>query len=294
MITTIDIGGTNIRMAYWKDGKMQKITKVKTEPKNWIKNVKEIAKFINEAPEQVKAIGVGMPGLADYKNGKFINPPNLRGWWNLDIKTELKNLTKISNIFFENDAKLMALANHKELGYTEKDITQFFTVSTGLGAGLIINDQIFQGSQGWAQEVAHLPVNTFSEKNSYSKGALEYFASGGGLAKRAEKYIGNISTKELFDMAKKGDACAKEIVDQGIESLANLIAIVGALINPTSVVFDGSVARYDTWYVERAFELSKERMYSLQGESIKMHISKLGDDSTLIGAYYLAKKMIGE
>lgn len=287
MKLTIDIGGTNIRLALWSDGKIVQTERFKTNPDDFEASLDQVILFVNGF-DNIDAIAGGMPGPANYEKGIFINPPNLKGWWGKDLKTYLMQKTGIKNIKFQNDAKLMALANHKRFGYKKSDVTQFFTVSTGLGAGLIIEDKIFDGAFGMAQEIAHLPVNTFEEPNKYSKGAVEWYASGGGLEARAKMLIDpKITTVDLFKLFEEKNEKAIEIVNQGIESLANLIAISTAFINPTSIIFDGSVARKSTWFVEKAVEIAKNRVYPQQAKTIKIHISELGDDSTLIGAYYL-------
>lgn len=284
----IDIGGTNTRVAlmdhnYKKDDHIS----FNTDINNAEKTFSKIVDFINKYPKIVD-VGISAPGPTDYKKGIFGEPVNVK-WKGFNFFKFIKENTHIKNIKSDNDANLMALANHKYFKRGENDVTQFFTVSTGLGAGLIINNEIWHGTNEAAQEVAALPVAWIKKSGKeLSEGALELFSSGSGIKFWGTKY-GFKSTKEIF-LSYKTSKKVQEIINNGIETLANAIATTASLINPNLFVFDGSVARHNKWYIEKAVKLSKTRMFKDQYENVEFKISELGDDSALVGAYELLNK----
>ncbi|MCK5867236.1 MAG: ROK family protein [Mycoplasmataceae bacterium] len=275
---SIDIGGTNARIAYWENGEIISRDKFGTNPKDPKETLDKLVDFINQK-EGIEGVGISIPGPLDFVNGYMVDSNNMKGWNHFKFIEYMKEKTSILNIKFQNDANLMALANHYNFKQNENDITQFFTVSTGLGAGLIINNKIFTGNNFLAQEVDHLPSSWKNEGgNGLKPGSVELYASGSGISFRAGK-----DAEEVFSNKEE----YKEVIQDGIEAIANLIATTCALINPTIIVFDGSVAIHNKWYIDEAIELSKERMFKEQIP--RFEFSTFSDDSGLIGAYRLVE-----
>lgn len=274
----IDIGGTNTRVALCENGNISNKISFKTNTSNPVETLTKVAEYINEQ-ENISGIGISAPGPADYDEGKFFELPNLSGWTNFEFIKFLKEKTRIENIKSQNDANLMALAHHFEFGGTERDVTQFFTVSTGLGAGLVINNKVFTGFNGLAQEIAQAPLAWKQESGKgLTDGAIELFSSGSGIECR-----GNKTTQEVLN-DREGH---KEIVQDAIEALANLLATSIAFMNPSKIIFDGSVARYNQWYIDEAIKIAESRTNHNQFKAVEFHMAKLGDDAALIGAFHL-------
>lgn len=283
---TIDIGGTNTRMAIFDETQKRiDYKKIDTNINDMNATISIIVDFLKT--NKVKDVAMAIPGPANYRTGQIFATPNLPGWRNQNVFNALRDKINLDTLVAENDANLMALAQHHHFRKSKEDITQFFTVSTGLGAGLVIDNKIFVGARGYAQEVAQAPVswNKDDVGGGFGEGAVEYFASGNGLLARSQKH-GITKTAELFKEYKNGTKFAIEIVEEGIEALANLIAVSAALINPSCMVFDGSVARNNKWYVEKAIQKSKSRMFEQQFNSIDFKFSELDDDAALLGAYH--------
>ena len=282
MKITIDIGGTNTRIALFKNGD---ITEIKRFPtiQTFKLEMKEIISTIKsfDSEEKIEGIGISTPGPTDYENGVFGWVPNLQQWENCNIILPLKKEFEIDNVKMGKDANLMALAYHNHYG-NSGGITLFFTVSTGLGGGLIIGDKIYKGHNGFAFEVDNAPVAFSKEKGKdLTEGSLEYFSSGSGIATRS-----GFTTKQTFEMYNTDETC-KKIIDEGIDTLANMIATSIAILNPSLLVFDGPIARYENWYVEKAVEIAKTRTFDVQFKDLEIKIGDLNDDAGLRGAYHL-------
>ncbi len=116
--------------------------------------------------------------------GLFLTPPNLPGWHNFELTKELEKITGIS-VQLENDANLAGLAETVIGAGKGKKIVEFLTISTGVGAGLCIDGQIYRGAKGFAQEVANCILwKNGPSQGDLKKGSIESIASGTAITKR--------------------------------------------------------------------------------------------------------------
>src|SRR3989344_8644900 len=197
-VIAVDLGGTNLRTALVKDGKILRYIK-KSTPKKLNELLFEMCISISQLMEKdVKAIGIGSPG--PLANGVILNPPNLP-FRNFNLKGYLEKKFR-KKVVIENDAKCVALSEAK-LGCKKKNFI-ILTLGTGIGGGIIINNELYTGSHGYAGEVNGIVLN---DGKSFEK-----------LWK--EK---NANVKELFDRKywKKLDRVAMYL-GQGIASLINV------------------------------------------------------------------------
>ena len=104
--------------------------------------------------EKNRRIGISCPKVIRLDRGIILTPPNLPGWHNFELTKELEKITGIS-VQLENDANLAGLAETVIGAGKGKKIVEFLTISTGVGAGLCIDGQIYRGAKGFAQEVAN-------------------------------------------------------------------------------------------------------------------------------------------
>jgi glucokinase len=152
-VVAVDLGGTNLRVALVKDGKILKLIKTST-PKTKSELLKALVNSISEIfDKDVKAIGVGSPG--PLANGIILNPPNIP-FRNFNLKKFLENKFK-KKVVIENDAKCVALA--EEIYGVRKKNFIILTLGTGIGGGIIIDNKLYTGSHGYAGEVCGLVID---------------------------------------------------------------------------------------------------------------------------------------
>ncbi|MBN3535119.1 ROK family protein [Mycoplasma procyoni] len=290
-IASVDIGGTNVRFALVQDFKITKKIKFSTDQKNWKNTLDKLIELIKKY--NITKLALCIPGPANYEQGKILKSPNLKGWTKIDLKSYLLENTDLQKIVFENDANAMALANHHYYKQTEKDVTQFFTVSTGFGAGLVINNKIYTGINHLAQEIARIPLGTNQDDVFHlSKYAAENFVSGTGIQLRASKLTNNpsLETKEIFENYTQNPVY-KSVIDEAILSLAKTIATTIGFLAPNLIVFGGSVSNHNTWFIKEAIKVSKEFCDINQFKQVKFRFDKLKDNSALVGLNLLAKDL---
>ena len=287
----IDIGGTNTRVAL-ADEELNIIERKQfaTDSENPDVTLGKIAEVIKSFDCDIVGAGMSCPGPIDLINGKILTPPNLKGQWhNLKVAEELSKLIN-KPVYLENDANLAGLAEAVVGEGKDYNYVQFFTVSTGLGAGFVINKEIYHGAHGFGNEVANcVMMKDGPSHGSIIPGGIEAISSGTAITSRAVKAGLDVKhAGEVNDLAKAGNEVAKQIMDDAKEYLANFIGVVYGYADPEIVILGGSVALKIDGFVEEVEALAKERVYEIMKPYVKVRKSTLNEDSGLIGAAYLA------
>lgn len=287
----IDIGGTNTRVAL-ADEELNIIERKQfaTDSENPDVTLGKIAEVIKSFDCDIVGAGMSCPGPLDLINGKILTPPNLMGQWhNLKVAEELSKLIN-KPVYLENDANLAGLAEAVVGEGKDYNYVQFFTVSTGLGAGFVINKEIYHGAHGFGNEVANcVMMKDGPSHGSIIPGGIEAISSGTAITSRAVKAGLDVKhAGEVNDLAKAGNEVAKQIMDDAKEYLANFIGVVYGYADPEIVILGGSVALKIDGFVEEVEALAKERVYEIMKPYVKVRKSTLNEDSGLIGAAYLA------
>lgn len=287
----IDIGGTNTRVAL-ADEELNIIERKQfaTDSENPDVTLGKIAEVIKSFDCDIVGAGMSCPGPLDLINGKILTPPNLKGQWhNLKVAEELSKLIN-KPVYLENDANLAGLAEAVVGEGKDYNYVQFFTVSTGLGAGFVINKEIYHGAHGFGNEVANcVMMKDGPSHGSIIPGGIEAISSGTAITSRAVKAGLDVKhAGEVNDLAKAVNEVAKQIMDDAKEYLANFIGVVYGYADPEIVILGGSVALKIDGFVEEVEALAKERVYEIMKPYVKVRKSTLNEDSGLIGAAYLA------
>lgn len=287
----IDIGGTNTRVALI-DEKLNIVDRHQfaTDASNPEVTLEKITDIIKTYDYNIAGAGMSCPGPLDLINGQILTPPNLNGkWHNLYVAKELSKMADIP-VYLDNDANLAALAEAVAGEGRDYRFVQFLTVSTGLGAGFVIDKQIYLGSHGYANEVANcIMIQDGPSHGSIIPGGIEAISSGTAITTRALNAGLNVKhAGEVNALAVSGNKTAKAIMDDAKNYLANFIAFIYAFADPEIVILGGSVALKIDGFVEDVESRVKCKVYDNVKPFIKVRKSTLNEDSGLIGAAYLA------
>ena len=167
-----------------------------------------------------------------------------------------------------------------------KGYVQFLTISTGIGAGFCVNQNIFRGAKGFAQEVA----NSILWKNgpfqgNLKKGSIESIASGTAITKRAnDAGLRAAHAGEVYQMAQEGNQTAADIMEDAYEYLSSFLGILYGVLDLDIFVLGGSVALKVPGFVEEIEERVKEKVYDALKDNVHVVPAVLGEDCGLIGA----------
>lgn len=287
----IDVGGTNTRVALIdKEYVIEERIQFPTDKENPQNTLLKIKQAIDGFEKEIIGVGMSCPGPLDLIAGKILSTPNLYGKWHgLYVAKELEKLIH-KPVYLENDANLAALAEAVIGEGKDYNIVQYLTVSTGLGAGLVINKKIFQGAHGFANEIANVcMINNGPSHGSIYPGGIEAISSGTAIEQRAIKAGLQVHhAGEVNDLALSGNAVAKQIMTDSKLYLANFIAGIQAYIDPEIVILGGSVALKIPEFTEDIEKLVKSKVYDVVSPYVKVRKSTLNEDGGLLGAACLA------
>lgn len=268
--------------------------------------VEAIEKIITlaEVPrKKVLAVGIGVPGLVDTKNGISKFSPNL-GWHNVPIRDIIQEKTNIP-VLIENDVRCATLGEKFFGAGKGVDNLVCMFVGTGIGAGIIIDGKLYKGVSEGAGEIGHTTILDNGPRCSCgNRGCLEAIASGPAIARRARELIEKGRKSLIYDLVEgklekitgeivsragwSGDELALEILRDTGHYLGIGIANLINLFNPELLILGGGVMQAGDLIFNPMRETLKERVFSMPAEAVKMVFAVLGNEAGMTGAAKIA------
>ena len=283
-ILAIDIGGTMIKYGLVSsDGEILSTDKIETEAEKGLENILNKIDNIFKKYKENNPIGVAVSGTGQINGmiGKVIggNPiiPNWIGANLVKILEEKYNLPAV----LENDVNCVALGE-KWIG-AGKDLINFIclTIGTGIGGGIILNNQLFRGENFVAGEFGHILIK---------KGEFEQFASTTALIRLVKERTGKtLNGKEIFDLEKKEIVEYQKVISEWIENLTDGLSSIVYCFNPAGGVIEQGeplINRIKNSLFKKIGPQFKEKLNIIQ--------AKLGNNAGMIGASYLLLEKINK
>lgn len=246
--------------------------------------------------KKVIAIGIGSPGPLSPSKGIIISPPNFTGWRDVPLKEIMEEEFDIPT-FIENDAKACALGEKWFGSCRDIDNFVYLAIGTGVGAGIIINGEIYRGTGELAGELGHTTVDINGPQCSCGNfGCLEIYTSVGSLIERIKKKLINLVREDpletlsiFYRTAREGNLQAIEILNDYCFWLG--VGVVNAIntFSPQAVVLGReAIINGADLIIPRVEKLVKERSFSISPEQTKILASNIGKDTGIIGAATIA------
>lgn len=250
-IVGLDIGGTKCAVARVHGGVLEELVRVPTA--DFETTFVLLAAAIERVARPGLLFGVSCGGPLDAARGIITSPPNLDpSWHGVDICRRLTERFG-GRAFLMNDANACALAEWRFGAGRGCRHMVFLTSGTGMGAGLILNGQLYEGATGDAGEVGHLRLAPTGPVGFGKAGSFEGFCSGGGIARLAQAMAaerrgpppawlaadGTTTTKAVADAAKQGDALALAVMHVAGTKLGEALAVIIDTLNPERIVLGG-------------------------------------------------------
>lgn len=309
-VVAVDLGGTNIRAALCDaHGNILKRTKQLTRPEEGseavIARIVQSVREVLPANDVVRAVGVASPGPLNPFTGMVMVAPNLH-WRNVPLRDELRKALHLP-VEINNDANLAALGEQQYGAARGMKDVAYVTLSTGIGCGVILNNQLVLGARGQATELGHISV-AFDSNVNYNglPGAFEALAAGPAIAALAQRklnaglssrmlelaggHITQVTAKEVGAAAHAGDELALEIVNHVARIIGIGLVNLLHLFDPQIVVVGGSVALMGDVLMQPVLATVKECALPPY-QDIPIVPAGLGDDSGLLGAAALAMQI---
>jgi glucokinase len=292
-IIGIDLGGTNIKgLIINENGEVLKQHYIATndaEDGSWRENVKEMVVFLkNYLQKPIDGIGISAPGLPNEQNTCIAFLPNrLNGLENFDWGKYLNEPTFVLN---DAHAALMAEA---QFGVAKgKKNVILLTLGTGVGGGILINGQLYQGLSQMAGHLGHITVDAENETQSIvgMVGSLEYAIGNYSVSQRTHGKFS--STWELVEAHRKGDYFATYVWLSSVRKLALAISSLINTLSPEVVVLAGGITLADDALFEPLNTFMDLYEWRPGGKKTEILQAHFGDMAGAIGAASFALKKV--
>lgn len=248
---------------------------------------KMIHHLIDQTPKsryQIIGIGIGVPGIID-KKGNVLIAPNL-GWQNINLMDVFKEEFNYP-IFIENEANAGAYGEKRFGAGKDQENLIYVSLGIGIGVGIILNNQLYEGHKGFAGENGHMIISYHGEKcKCGNEGCWEAYASEYALIKQANKkgISQHPSLKELLHLAEDNDSVALEIFRQIGEYIGVGITNLIKTINPQKIIIGNRLATARK-YIESPIQETVSNNNKWLSESlVQIVFSDLETHSAAIGA----------
>ncbi len=266
----IDLGGTNVRCGLVSGNELIDIKGQRIRSKGTEEEVmQDIISCINEViTMDVRAIGMGVPGVLDTKAGVVYDIQNIPSWKKVPVKAILEEHFQLP-VYLNNDANCFAAGEWRYgKGRGFSDVVGLI-LGTGVAAGLICNAKLYEGSNCGAGEFGMLP---------YLAHNYEFYCSGNFFSQ-----FHQISGEQLSQLAQQGDARANDIFFDYGKHLSAVIKAVLYTMDPEIIVLGGSVSKAFPYFKESLWTHLADFAYQPILEKIKIEPSAL-DHVAVLGA----------
>jgi glucokinase len=308
----IDLGGTTLKAALvGPTGEIIREKRIDTElrnPKTLFKQVIDTALSLRDdesAGGRAAGIGIGIPGLVNRKTNRIEVMPNLPALSEIDITSELSSQTGLP-VILDNDANAAAYGELQVGASRGRREVFFITLGTGIGAGLIINGQIYRGAAGFAGEFGHMTIDPEGIECACGNiGCLETIASGPNIVRRTRERLYRDRTSSLSRLAiprdreftaediaraaREGDEMAQVMMERTGMFLGIALAAVVNLLNVEMVVMGGGVMDAGDLILKPTIKETRRRAFPPSFNSCEIVIAKLGATAGMIGAALMAR-----
>ncbi|MEV5909587.1 sugar kinase [Streptomyces sp. WAC 01325] len=237
---------------------------------------------------EVCGIGLAVPGPVDSETGRVVQPPIMPGWDGYDITGRLARAFGEETgaapvpVLVDNDANLMAYGEQRT-GYPDCSAFVLVKVSTGIGAGVVVDGSVYRGIDGGAGDIGHIRVGADAECRCGSYGCLAAVASGRAVARRlAETGVPAASGSDVRDLLASGHPGAAALAREAGRQVGDVLATVVTLLNPGVLMIAGDLA--GTAFLTGVRELLYQRALPRSTAHLDVVTSRLGERAGLIGA----------
>lgn len=266
----VDLGGTNIRAGIIRDKSVVKINSTPLTGKdNFESTIQQLKTVIRSVfKEDVKGIGLGVPSIVDLEKGVVYDVVNIPSWKEVHLRDILETEFGVP-VFINNDSNCFTLGEkYFGFGQQHKNFVGI-TLGTGIGSGIIINDQLYSGHNCGAGEIGYLP---------YLEHDFEYYC-GANFFKTIHKTTGH----EASLAAQKNDPKALAIWNEFGTHIGIALRSVVYAYDPEAIVLGGAISK--------SFNLFKDAMYKAMSnihfpksiERLKIYLSEL-EHIAMLGA----------
>jgi glucokinase len=255
------------------------------------------------------SIVVGGPGPLDIEKGIVIDAPLFQNFRNVPLLQTIQNEFNVPT-FVQNDANLAALGEYMYGAGAGSRTMIYITVSTGVGGGIVVNDQLLTGSRGFAAEPGHICIHPGGNLCGCGRrGCLESYASGSAIESEAYRVVhqgvktkllsifnekGKIRVEDIVKLAKSGDDVAKSIILTAGNYLGLGLASLVNIFNPDRIVIGGGVSNAGKLLLDAIKDTIKSQALFPMSNQVTVSRWAIGEEAGLRGAYAYGLQRLGK
>lgn len=302
----IDLGGTFIKGGIVDDqGVIILRDKLPTQSEkggsgvvaNIVALCKNLMNKANLSSSDLVGVGIGVPGMIDSEKGEVIYSNNL-GWNNFSIASMVSECLSLP-VKIANDANVAALGETKFGCGSAYSNSVMITLGTGVGSGIVIDGQLFEGNRSAGAEIGHTVIVAGGEQCTCGRrGCLEAYASASALIRDTKRVMEKhpqsklweassldaVTGKTAFDYYDK-DEYAKAVVDHYIEKLGTGIVNVANAMRPEIIILGGGVCSEGERLINPLQQILNQNVFAGdKGPAVKILTAELENDAGLLGA----------
>lgn len=305
----VDIGGTGIKVGIVKDnGKIICKTSFPTAVQNGANEIIDelgcaIQKLVADSDideRDILGVGVGCPGAISSASG-IVDYANNLNWKNVHLGENLGAMLG-KPIKVSNDANVAALGEAIfGVGRTYKD-TIFITLGTGVGGGIVINRELYEGNESKGAEIGHTVIVVDGEPCTCGRrGCMEAYSSATALIRETKRamekdknslmweFVGGdinaVDGRTSFESAKKGDKSAAEVVENYVKYLSEGMLNFANIFRPQAIILGGGVCAQGEYLIDKLRTYCKNQSWGYKGTpAFEVLVASLGNDAGIIGA----------
>jgi len=297
VIGAVDIGGTKIAVGIVDEsGKVLSKLESPTDAHRGYANGLErmigmLRETARDASVEISGIGIGSTGMVDPINGAFGDVDFLPGWRGKNPVEDLAGAFNVT-VALENDADTSALAEASWGAGKGKSRLVYVTVGTGIGGGIILDGQLYRGTDMAHPEIGHHVIDLSGPHCSCGfRGCWESLATGPALAvwfksnaAAERRYSKDLTAKQICQLARQGDELARHAVEREANYLGLGLANLINLFVPDVIVLSGSVMKSAALFLDGIRKVISQGCRFVPFEKTELVLASLGEDANLIGA----------
>lgn len=319
-IVGVDVGATSvdIGLADFNNRILERVAEaadVHDEPETLLGRIGALIEGLVERqgahPDQVLAIGIGVPGPVNFEEGVLIAPPLMPTWESFSIREFMRRRFPFATVTVDNDVNVMAIGEATAGAGQGIENFLYIKIGTGIGCGIISHGEIYRGRDGAAGDVGHICIDYNGPIcHCGNAGCLEIMAAGPAiaargltaveqskspfLARRLTENQGVLTAADVGDAAKAGDRAANEIVNLTGKMIGGMLASLVNFFNPQVIYIGGGVSNIGNRLLSAIHQAVLRRSTSLATRHLRIEFSPLGADAGIIGAISLASEQVFE
>ena len=240
---------------------------------------------IGSTGDDVRGIGVGLPGPVEFATGRPVSPPIMPGWNLYPVGQRLGERFSAPALV-DNDVNIMSLGEYWS-NWRAEDFLLFVKVGTGIGSGIVTHGHVHRGADGAAGDIGHIHVPDHDDVvcRCGNLGCLEAIAGGAALAAGLRELGLDAPTgRDVVAQVLHGQHDAVRLIRQAGHAIGGVLATCVNMLNPAVVVIGGDMAAAGEPLLAGIREAVYRRSLPLATGSLRIVPSELGDEAGITGA----------